>query len=131
MANLATLSTINTSLLSLSNLILVTPDDTGYQPQNPDTNDGEILAQSPAFFFDYEGEQSVQLQSEITDHYAEDNKSLQDQISIKPVIYTTRGFIGELNDVIPLAPNIIRQILSKLTIISAYTPELTVAALRA
>jgi hypothetical protein len=48
------------------------------------------------FVFDYDGETTVQLQSEITDHYIEDNSSVQDHIAKKPIRITMRGFVGEL-----------------------------------
>lgn len=129
MANLADLSNATTTAIGLSNLILVTPEDTGYQPQNPSTVDGEDYVQPPGFLFDYEGEQTVNLQSDITDHFAEDNKALQDQIALRPVIATTRGYIGELNDVAPAALKPLQRMAQKLTVISAYQPSLSVTAL--
>lgn len=132
MANLSALAPITTTATSLSNLILVNPQATiGYQPINPPNADGtpSIAQPPPAFLFNYEGEQSVQLESDITDHYLEDNTALQDQISLKPPIISTHGFIGELTDIAPplLAP--VKAIADKLTIISAYTPSLSISAL--
>lgn len=48
------------------------------------------------FVFDYEGETRFNLQAEITDHFTEDNTSIQDHIAIKPLRMMLRGFIGEL-----------------------------------
>jgi hypothetical protein len=48
------------------------------------------------FVFDYETDTSVTLQSEITDHYAEDGTTVNDHIVIKPVRLALRGYVGEL-----------------------------------
>lgn len=128
------LSTITTTATALSNLILVSPQNTiGYQPMNPPNPDGtpSTAALPPAFLFNYEGEQKAQLQSDITDHFIEDNTALQDQIALKPVIITTHGFIGELNDIAPPALQAVKTIADKLTIVSAYTPVLSASALEA
>lgn len=125
MAGLSDLAPLTSGITALSNLILVSPQDTiGYQPQV-----GTPLA--PALLFHYEGEQSVSLTSDITDHYVEDNISIQDQISIKPEIISTRGFIGELNDIAPKVLVPLQVAAEKLTIISAYTPSLSATAILA
>jgi hypothetical protein len=132
MANLSALAPITTTATALSNLILVSPQSTiGYQPQNPPNPDGtqSIAQPPPAFLFHYEGEQSIALESDITDHYIEDNTALQDQIALKPPIISTHGFIGELNDIAPPALAPVKALADKLTIISAYTPSLSVSAL--
>ncbi len=136
MANLSSLTPFTTAATGLSNLILVSPQATiGYQPQSPSGNDGQTQQQPPAFVFGneggYEGEQIVKLESDITDHYVEDNTAIQDQWSLKPEIVKTDGFIAELNDIAPsfLAP--VQAIADKLTVISAYTPGLSVTALLA
>lgn len=135
MANISTLSTISTAASALSNLILVSPQATvGYQPQPPpSTNPGNPLQQPPALLFNYEGEQTVRLESDITDHYVEDNTAIQDQIALKPEEITTHGFIGELNTIprgfgaIALAA--LQFVADKLTVVSAYAPALSTTAL--
>jgi hypothetical protein len=130
--NISGLSQITTAATSLSNLILVSPQKTiGYQPTPINPVDGQPLQQPPALLFHYEGEQTVSLESDITDHYIEDNTALQDQISLRPEQITTHGFIGELNDVVPplLAP--IQVVADKLTTIGAYLPGLSETALLA
>lgn len=42
------------------------------------------------------GEESLTADSDVTDHYVENNTAYQDQISIKPKIYTVNGEVGEL-----------------------------------
>ncbi len=132
MGNISSLSQITTAATALSNLILVSPQKTiGYQPQNPPAMDGSPTQQPPALLFHYEGEQTAHLQSDITDHYIEDNTALQDQIALKPEEITTHGFIGELNDVAPFALAIAKTIANKLTTVGAYLPSLSVSALLA
>ena len=48
------------------------------------------------FAFDYEDTNDVLLDSEITDHWLEDNTAVHDAIGIKPVIITLRGRVAEL-----------------------------------
>lgn len=133
MANTSSLANITTAAQGLSNLILVTPQKTiGYQPQPPPVKTGDPAQQEKPIIFHYEGEQTATIESDITDHYVEDNTSIQDQIAIKPVIITTQGFVGELNNVPPnevLAG--LKAVADKLSIISAYTPALSVAAIQA
>jgi hypothetical protein len=118
-----------TNAIQTTSLILVTPQNTvGYQPQN---QVGQPFNQ-PALLFHYEGENTATIESDITDHYVEDNTAIQDTIALKPVIITTQGFIGELNNV---PPNTFFQAaqtaVNKLTTISAYTPTLSATALLA
>lgn len=39
--------------------------------------------------------EKLELESDITDHYVEDNSTVQDHMAIKPMRYTVRGFIAE------------------------------------
>lgn len=128
MPNLSPLSTATTTATALSNLILVSPQSTiGYQPQNDPSASGNQLP--PAILFHYEGEQTAVLESDITDHYVEDNTAIQNQIALRPVTITTHGFIGELNDVAPVGLATIQSLADKLTVVSAYVPVLSVTAL--
>ncbi len=125
--DLSGLSSLTTAATSLSNLILVTPNvNLGYQPQNAE---GSEAAQPPSILFHYEGEQSVALESDITDHYIEDNTAIQDQWTLKPETVNTHGFIGELNNVPPKALAILQKAANRLTTISAYVPSLSATAL--
>jgi hypothetical protein len=109
----------------------VSPQKTqGYQPQNPPNADGtpNTAQQPPSLLFHYEGENQSILESDITDHYIEDNTAIQDQIALRPEIVTVDGYIGELNNIPPPALAILQQIANKLTIVSAYTPVLSATA---
>ncbi len=128
MANLSALAPMTTAATALSNVVLVTPERTmKYQPQNLPSETGQ--AQPPSFVFHYEGEQRLTAESDIPDHYVEDNTAVQDQIALKPVIYTTRGFIGELNDVTPGFLKPLKFIANKLVPIVGYAPSLTTTGL--
>jgi hypothetical protein len=131
MPNLSALAPITTAAQALSNLILATPGTTqGYQPQNPPNADGtpSTAQQPPAFLFHYEGENSAMFESDITDHYVEDNTAIQDQIALKPEMVTTAGFIGELNNVTPTALKPIKFAADKLTVVGSYLPAISVTA---
>lgn len=134
MASLSQITTATTSVTALANLILVTPQSTvGYQPQRQAAGVNVAISKSydPAILFHYEGDQSVLLESDITDHYVEDNSAINDQIALRPEIVTTHGFIGELNDVVPIANLFLQHLKSALTVIGVYSPDLTVAAIEA
>lgn len=126
--DLSSLSRVTTTATALSNLILVSPQtDLGILPQTQGTEN----TNPPKFLFNYYGENAVLIESDITDHYVEDNTALQDQIALRPELITGQGFIGELTDITPdfLLP--LRIAADKLTVVGAYTPNLTVAALLA
>lgn len=130
------LSSITTGATALGNLILVSPQKTiGYQPQNGPVVGGKDQGAyaNPAIVFHYEGEQTAQISSDITDHYIENNTAVNDQISLKPVMITTNGFIGDLNNVPPnkVLQVIQQQVVSRLAAVSGYAPGLSVTALNA
>lgn len=130
--NLSSLSQAATSAVGLSNLILVSPQKTvGYQAQNAPSWKRDTTPQPPSLLFNYEGENSASLSSDITDHYIENNTAVQDQIALKPVIITTQGFVGELNNIPPAALALVKTAADKLTPISAFLPSLSITALLA
>ena len=51
------------------------------------------------FLFDILDDEEISLDSDITDNWTELNVSIQDHIALKPVKFTLRGFMGELNDI--------------------------------
>jgi hypothetical protein len=114
---------ISTTVQSISTAVaLVTPQTNyGYQPVPTDG------AQPPALLFHYEGENVVHLQSDITDHFVEDNTAIQDQISLKPEKITVHGFIGELNNVSPLPIPNNGQISAILPDVASFVPAFTTA----
>lgn len=117
------LSTATTTALTLSNLVLVTPQkNVGYLP----TQQGKQSLYVPSLLFHYEGENTVQLDSDITDHYIEDNTAVADQIGLKPEIISVHGLIGELNNVTPEILEALKFAADKLLVVSAFTPQLSV-----
>jgi len=55
------------------------------------------------FVFDIVGREEANLTSDITDHYIEDNTAIEDHIALRPIVFSLRGFVGELNNVLPAA----------------------------
>lgn len=134
---LGQLSTLPTTAASLGNLVLglaqsLNKNIVGVQPQDAPLPVNFVPnAQANAIIFDYEGEQSVTLESDITDHYVEDNSAIQDQIAIRPELITTHGYIGELNDILPASLQFLQTAAQSISYISGYAPSLSVTALNA
>jgi len=126
-------SNITTSVTSFSSLILVTPQTNGsYLAQDSSVIPGLATPTSSndPYVFNYEGENAFSFESDITDSYIESNSAIQDHIALKPETFKVQGFVGELNDILPIGPaNTIKQLQSKLVVLSAYAPSVSVAAL--
>lgn len=100
----------------------------GYQPS---LQNGQSV-NPPALIFHYEGEQTATLESDITDHYIENNSTIQDQISLRPETVTTHGFIGELTNAPPNSVLAALQVAAnKLTTIPGLSPQFTTSAIEA
>src|ERR1019366_1862259 len=128
------ISDVTAATSSLGSLLVVSPQQTiGYQPQGPNKSDGSIpLPYSlKTFLFHYEGEQTSSFSSDVTDHFVEDNTSIQDHMALHPAQITTHGYIGELNDIAPPGLAILQQIANKLVGVGAYAPQLSATALLA
>lgn len=123
---LTTTSGITSGITSLTNLLLVNPQAViGYQPTDAITG----KPSGTALLFHYEGEQSVSLESDISDHFVENNISVEDQIALHPETITAHGYIGELNDIAPLGLGAARELANRLTTVQGYVPSLTTTAL--
>lgn len=84
------------------------------------------------YVFNLQGEDTATLSSDITDHYSEDNKAIQDHIAIKPKRITLRGYVGELvYNTAGQSPTILQTVTQKLTQISAFLPALSASAAQA
>jgi hypothetical protein len=78
------------------------------------------------FVFDIEEDASITLSNDITDHFTEDNTTIQDQIAIKPKRVVLKNFIGELTDIVQGEFQAQAQrVIQKLTILSALLPAIT------
>lgn len=52
--------------------------------------------QTEVYVFDTRGDEEVNLESDITDNWVEDNSTMQDHIGLKPMSITLTGYVGEL-----------------------------------
>ena len=78
------------------------------------------------FMFDIEGETSVNLTSQITDHFLEDTTNVQDHISTNPKKVTLKGYVGELTyNKNGNGSNFVQKAVQKLTVINSFLPILT------
>lgn len=135
--DLSPLSSVVSTAGGLGGLILVTPNvNLGINaqlPSQPNNSTASLLSrfrtQNTTILFHYEEEQTVTMSNDITDHFVEDNTTLQDHIARKPLVITTNGFIGELNDIVPPALAPLKFLADKLIILAPYTPQLSVTAL--
>lgn len=81
---------------------------------------------SEVFIFDTRGEETANLESDITDHWVEDNTSMQDHIGLKPMTITLTGYVGELTN--KPNPNL-QELQEKYKSVSDKMPNLTLAPL--
>jgi hypothetical protein len=77
------------SEISLISLLTTLDQKAIIRPNNPPPG-------IAGFLFDIVTDDSVELNSDITDHYIEDNTAIQDQIALKPERITVRGTVAEL-----------------------------------
>ena len=72
------------------------------------------------------GNETISMASDITDNYVENNVALQDHISIKPMIYTIEGEVGELVWYSRAGSNdIFGTVVNKLQPVVAFAPALS------
>ena len=77
------------------------------------------------FMFDIIDEEETKLESEITDHYIEDNTAVQDTIALKPIEVVAKGFIGEYTYETPIIDQVIQKASGKLAMVQQYLPKLS------
>ena len=110
-----------------ADLILVSPQTyTGFTE-----DDGINTPATPGFIFQIVGDEVISLQSDITDHYVEENTAKQDHIALKPKKFTVSGYQGELTNIIPEILRPAQEAVDRLGVLSAYIPQITVTAQRA
>lgn len=103
-------SALNTLVVQTSRLAIVRPD-------NPPPG-------VAGYLFNIVTDDAVDLESEITDHFIENNTAIQDHIALKPEIISVRGLVAELAGIQPTQGNISQQT-NALPEIPGYLPEFT------
>jgi hypothetical protein len=110
----------------LQDIALITSTTlSGYQQINDDGSQGL------SFLFHIEGENKIELKTDITDHFVENNTSIQDHAALPPIKVSVHGFIGELNDIIPYVPPSVALLSSALVPISDFAPSFSITAMNA
>lgn len=79
------------------------------------------------FLFDIQKQDEVELNSDITDHYIENNTAIQDHIALAPEVVRLRGVVAELV-YRPPASNQTTKATNPLPLVAELTPEFTPGA---
>lgn len=108
-------SALNTLVVQTSRLAIV-------RPNNPPPG-------VAGYLFNIVTDDAVDLESEITDHYIEDNTAIQDHIALKPELISVRGLVAELAGIQVTQSNISQQT-NALPEIPGYLPEFTDGAIQ-
>jgi len=108
-------SALNTLVVQTSRLAIVRPD-------NPPPG-------VAGYLFNIVTDDAVDLESEITDHFIENNTAIQDHIALKPEVISVRGLVAELSGVQPTPGDISRQPYA-LPDIPGYFPDFTDGAVQ-
>lgn len=120
---------------SLGAVLLATPETTeGFTPQSKYETSERFPPRM--FLFDYEDGNEINLSSETSDHTLENDDTNSIGIVNKPEEISTTGYIGELGTRIPdtlggANVNKLKQQVNKLSLLSAYQPQLTLTAMAA
>lgn len=78
------------------------------------------------FVFDYEGDTSVNLSADITDHFSENNTAIQDHIALRPKRLILRGFVSEVfRGSAPSLPGLLNSVNQRLETVEAYLGDNT------
>lgn len=87
-----------------------------------------IQNDTAGFVFNIVGDEDAQFQSDITDHFVEDNTAVQDHIAVRPERYTLKGFVGELSNMPPFSLGVIADLIPRLSILESFLPTFTTQA---
>lgn len=80
------------------------------------------------FVFDIADDETVELDSDITDHYVENGTAIQDHIALRPERVTVRGLVGEYRYIAEDNQTFLEKATKKLTTLASYLPPLSDAA---
>ena len=77
------------------------------------------------FIFNVVEDEEISIESDITDHYVEDNNAIQDHVALRPERFTVRGFVGELSQLFPSDLLKVVTKVQRLVVLTNYIPTLT------
>lgn len=97
-------------------------------PQNS-VEDDNIPDGIQGFVFDVPLSESLSLSAQITDHWIENNSTIQDHIAIEPIKITLVGNIAEMVYTTTKAQLYALQAIEKLTFVGAFVPSMSEKAL--
>lgn len=80
------------------------------------------------FVFDIVDNEEIFLDSEITDHYVEDNYAIEDHIALKPERFVLRGYVAEIKDIFPNTVLSLLTNIQSLGSIGGFLPEFAAQA---
>jgi hypothetical protein len=92
---------------------------------------GEFSNGVNGFVFDVLGDEEMILDSEITDHYVEENYAIQDHIARHPERFVLRGYVAELTDLFSFSALSILTNIQSLSSIGGFLPEFSEQATEA
>jgi hypothetical protein len=111
------------ALSNFANLASTALDSIMIKPQ-----DSESIKGIAGFLFDMRGRESYRASCDITDHYIENNSTLQDHIALKPETFTVAGFVGEVRLSPPQELKSASAAASKLQALDPFLPSVTAQA---
>ncbi len=119
-ANITKNVQIGSSALSLISLgsALITPND-------------DLPQGIAGFKMDIVETDDLNLSTQITDHYSEENVALQDHIAIAPTVYTLTGLVGELFIEKTQAEQFAQAVLDRLQPLGVISPSMSQSAQKA
>ena len=77
------------------------------------------------YLFDTRDEEEATLESDITDHWVEDNTARQDHIGLKPITISLSGYVGELTNKLPVPLQPLKSAETVLSGTNPFLPQLT------
>lgn len=90
---------------------------------------GSISSQGiSGFVFDILDDEQVMIDSDITDHFVEDNYAIQDHWAQRPIKFNLTGYVAELTDLFPNASISILTTIQSLNSIGGFFPTFSTQA---
>ena len=83
------------------------------------------------FKFNVPAREQVEMQSEVTDHYTDINRPIQDHIALKPIIITLNGLHGEYFYSVNRIEDTLAKVTPVLTLVKQFLPKISEQAMNA